>query len=142
MLYRPSGQHMVQPVPQQQQAQQMDQGGHTNALQPPAQHMMQGMMGPATAQPLEQQSSGSGPVPMATATHMTPSPSADIDMDNVESSADSIVPSIALQVCPVSHEVMLVSLLRCCAGVAHFTMSSAGFYGLLFLLQVPDMCVV
>lgn len=92
-----------------QHVQQMDHGGHANALQPPAQHMMQGMMGPAAAQHLEQQSSASGAVPMSSANQIAPSMSVDIDMDNVESSADSVVPSIALQVSLYSLELCLQS---------------------------------
>jgi hypothetical protein len=100
---RPSGQHIAQhPAAQQQQQhlQHVDQGRaahtHANALQPPAQHMMQGLAGPA-AQPMAAPAAvaeSAAPVPMAT-TQIGPSMSTDIDMDNVESSADSILPRLA-----------------------------------------------
>ena len=64
---------------------------HANALQPPAQHMMP----QASSSPSLQQDSS--PAPMAV--QMAPSMSGDMDMDNVESSADSVIPSMSLQVC-------------------------------------------
>lgn len=66
-------------------------GEHPNALQAPAQHTM-----PQTSSsPSLQQDSS--PAPMAV--QMAPSMSGDMDMDNVESSADSVIPSMSLQVC-------------------------------------------
>ncbi|CAL5223035.1 g5490 [Coccomyxa viridis] len=62
---------------------------HANALQPPAQHMMP----QASSSPSLQQDSS--PAPMAV--QMAPSMSGDMDMDNVESSADSVIPSMSLQ---------------------------------------------
>ena len=64
---------------------------HANALQAPAQHTMP----QASSSPSLQQDSS--PAPMAV--QMAPSMSGDMDMDNVESSADSIIPSMSLQVC-------------------------------------------
>ncbi len=66
---------------------------HANALQAPAQHMMP----QASSSPSLQQDSS--PAPMAV--QMAPSMSGDMDMDNVESSADSVIPSMSLQVCVV-----------------------------------------
>lgn len=83
---RAGSQHMAQssqPVPMSAE--------HTNALQPPAQHMMP----QASSSPSLQRDSS--PAPMAV--QMAPSMSGDMDMDNVESSADSVIPSMSLQVC-------------------------------------------
>ncbi len=86
--------------------QQMVPSHNANALQAPAQHMMQQATEPSQQpqqqqqqQPQQQGSVGpsataKGPEPMATA-HLATSLSTDMDMDNVESSADSV---IALQV--------------------------------------------
>ena len=63
---------------------------HSNALQPPAQHMMP----QASSSPSQQRDSS--PAPMAV--QMAPSMSGDMDMDNTESSADSVIPSMSLQV--------------------------------------------
>ena len=83
---RTGSQHMAQ----SSQAIQMS-AEHANALQAPAQHMMpQASSSPALHQ-------DSSPAPMAV--QMAPSMSGDMDMDNVESSADSVIPSMSLQVC-------------------------------------------
>lgn len=64
---------------------------HANALQAPAQHMMpQASSSPSLHR-------DSSPAPMAV--QMAPSMSGDIDMDNAESSADSVMPSMSLQAC-------------------------------------------
>jgi hypothetical protein len=77
--------------------QQMVQAQNANALQPPAQHMMQQQMEPQP-QPgaVPSPAFSRGPEPMASA-QMAPSLSTDMDMDvgNAESSAESV---IALQV--------------------------------------------
>lgn len=86
--------------------QQMVPSHNANALQAPAQHMMQ-QATESSQQPQQQQqqqpqqqgsvgpsATAKGPEPMAT-THLATSLSTDMDMDNVESSADSV---IALQV--------------------------------------------
>ena len=96
--------HMAaeQPLPQQQQQHQ-----HHHVLQAPAQHLMQ--QEPALPKDLGAspagQGSAAGPVDMHMGgqggASMGPSMSVDIDhmdMDAVESSANSIVPSIAMQV--------------------------------------------
>ena len=94
--------HMAAEQQQQQQQQQ-----HHHVLQAPAQHMMQ--QEPALPKDLGAAPSGhgnaAGPVDMHMGGHggapMAPSMSVDIDhmdMDAVESSANSIVPSIAMQV--------------------------------------------
>ncbi|CAK0784632.1 hypothetical protein CVIRNUC_007836 [Coccomyxa viridis] len=61
----------------------------SNALQPPAQHMMP----QASSSPSLQRDSS--PAPMAV--QMAPSMSGDMDMENAESSADSVIPSMSLQ---------------------------------------------
>ena len=76
---------------------------HPNALQAPAQHMMP----QASSSPSLQQDSS--PAPMAL--QMAPSMSGDMDMDNVESSADSVIPSMSLQVCLLSALFVLVKCL-------------------------------
>ncbi len=62
-----------------------------HALQPPTQHSM---IPQASSSPSLHRDSS--PAPMAV--QMAPSMSGDMDMDNAESSADSVIPSMSLQV--------------------------------------------
>lgn len=76
-------------------AQQMAQApsANANALQAPAQHMMQVSMGPHDHAGGAAPPAVGTPEPMSTA-HLASSLSTDMDMDNVESSADSVVPVV------------------------------------------------